>query len=229
MNAVAVERDERGGRMTPRARVRRASLLAGERVAEAAGDAVAAERLGAGDAVGVERVGGAEARGDLGDAAQRVGVVERALELGVDDRVDVAGFVPAGVADGLLAVLVGPAGAVGDHVAVVGGEQVADERLERVQLGVGGVDQAGADVVAEAEVGAGGVGVAGAGGAGGARGRRRRLRAGRCRRGGRRRSRRPRVRRAASVWSSCSRMRSSMKTGSTTQMPAAKSWPRSWT
>ena len=40
----------------------------------------------------------------MGDAAQRVGVVERALQLGVKDRVGVAGFVAAGVADGLLAV-----------------------------------------------------------------------------------------------------------------------------
>ena len=54
-----------------------------------------------------------------GDAAQRVGVVERALELGVDDRVDLPRLVAAGLADGLLAFGVGPAGAVGDHVAVV--------------------------------------------------------------------------------------------------------------
>ena len=48
------------------------------------------------------------------------GSLERALELGVDDRVDVARFAAAGVADGLLAFGVGPAGAVGDHVTVVG-------------------------------------------------------------------------------------------------------------
>ena len=56
--------------------------------------------------------------------AQRVGVGERAFELGVDDRVDVARLVAAGVADGLLAFGVGPAGAVGDQLAVVADEQV---------------------------------------------------------------------------------------------------------
>ena len=75
-------------------------------------------------------------------------------ELGVDDRVDLPGLVAAGVADGLLAVGVGPAGAVGDHLAVVAGEQVADDRFERVQLRVAGVDEPGAQVVAEPEVGA---------------------------------------------------------------------------
>jgi hypothetical protein len=38
--------------------------------------------------------------GELGDAAERVGVFKRALELGVDGRVDIAGLVAAGVADG---------------------------------------------------------------------------------------------------------------------------------
>ena len=61
------------------------------------------------------------------------------MELGVEDGVDVARFVAAGVADGLLAFAVGPAGAVGDQLAVVAGEQLADDRLERVQLVVGGV------------------------------------------------------------------------------------------
>ena len=102
----------------------------------------------------------APAGDELGDAAQRVGVVERALEFGVDDRVDLARLVAAGVADGLLAFGVGPAGAVGDHVAVVAGEQVADDRAQRVELGGGGVDQAGAQVVAEAEVGARRLGLA---------------------------------------------------------------------
>ena len=59
--------------------------------------------------------------------AQRVGVGERALELGVDDRVELARLVAAGVADGLLALGVGPAGAVGDQLAVVADEQAADD------------------------------------------------------------------------------------------------------
>ena len=63
-------------------------------------------------------------------------------------------LVAAGVADGLLALAVGPAGAVGDQLAVVAGEQVADDRFERVQLAVGGVRQLGVDVVAQAEVAA---------------------------------------------------------------------------
>ena len=68
----------------------------------------------------------------------------------------------AGVADGPLALGVGPAGAVGDQLAVVADEQPADDLAERVQLGVGGLDQSGADVVPEAEVAAGRLGVAGA-------------------------------------------------------------------
>jgi hypothetical protein len=95
----------------------------------------------------------------LRDPAERVGDGERAVELGLDDRIDVAWFVAAGVADGLLALRVGPAGAVRDQVAVVAREQVADDPLERVQLGVAGLDQAGADVVSEPEVAAGGLGV----------------------------------------------------------------------
>ena len=52
---------------------------------------------------------------------------ERALELGVDDRVGLGGLVAAGVADGPLAFGVGPAGAVGDQLAVVADEQPADD------------------------------------------------------------------------------------------------------
>jgi hypothetical protein len=66
-------------------------------------------------------------RGELRDPAQRVGVVERVLEFGVEDGVGVAGLVSAGVADGLLALLVGPAGAEGDHVAV-GARRVGGRR-----------------------------------------------------------------------------------------------------
>ena len=95
------------------------------------------------------------------DAAQRVGVGERTLELGVDDRVDVARFVASGVADGLLALRVGPAGAVGDQLAVVADEEPADDLSESAELCVRGVDQAGADVVPEPEVAPGGVGLAG--------------------------------------------------------------------
>jgi hypothetical protein len=67
-----------------------------------------AERLGTGDAGLVERERGRPAGGELRDAAQRVGVGERALELGVGDRVELAGVVAAGVADGPLALGVGP-------------------------------------------------------------------------------------------------------------------------
>ena len=138
-------------------------LAAGQCVAQLARHPLAAERLGAGDAVGVEHEGGAPAGDELGDRAQRVGVCERALEFGVGDRVGLARLVAAGVADGLLAFAVAPAGAVGDQLALVAGEQVADDRLERLQLGVGGVDQAGAQVVAEAEVRARRLDLAGAG------------------------------------------------------------------
>jgi hypothetical protein len=81
--------------------------------------------------------------------------------------VDLPGFVSAGVSDGLLAVAVGPAGAVGDHLAVVAGNQVAHDRLECVQLRVARADEAGAQIVAEVDVGAEGVGVAGAPGSAG--------------------------------------------------------------
>jgi hypothetical protein len=55
-----------------------------------------------------------------------LGVVERALELGFDDRIDGRGFVSAGVAGRLLAFGIGPAGTVGDRLAVVTDEQPAD-------------------------------------------------------------------------------------------------------
>ena len=103
----------------------------------------------------------AQSSGELGDASQRVGVGERAVELGLDDRVDVAWFVAAGVADGLLALGVGPAGAVGDQLAVVADEESADDLGQRAELGVGGVEQTGADVVPEPEVAPGCVGVPG--------------------------------------------------------------------
>jgi hypothetical protein len=63
----------------------------------------------------------------LRDAAEWVGVCERALELSVEDRVELARLVAACVADGLLAFGVGPTGAVGDQLAVVADEQLADD------------------------------------------------------------------------------------------------------
>ena len=69
----------------------------------------------------------------------------------------------AGVADRPLPLGVGPAGAVGDQLAVVADQQPADDVPDRAQLRVGGLDQRGADVVPEAEVAAGRLGVAGAG------------------------------------------------------------------
>ena len=98
--------------------------------------------------------------GELGEPTERVGVLERALQLRVEDGVGLSGFVAAGVADRLLAFLVGPAGAVGDYVAAVVGEEVADDRFERVQLAGGGVHEPGAEVVAEAEVAVGRLGLA---------------------------------------------------------------------
>ena len=68
---------------------------------------------------GSSRNAAAQPGGELGDPADRVGVGERTRELGLDDRVDVAWFVAAGVADGLLALGLGPAGAVRDQLAVV--------------------------------------------------------------------------------------------------------------
>jgi hypothetical protein len=56
-----------------------------------------------------------------------VGVGDRALELGSDDQIGVARLEPAGIADGLLALGVGPAGAEGDQIAVVTDEQSADD------------------------------------------------------------------------------------------------------
>jgi hypothetical protein len=69
-------------------------------------------------------------------------------------------FVAAAVADGLLALAVAPAGAVGDYLAVLPGDEVADDLAQRVELAGGGVHQAGGDVVPEPEVAAFRVGVA---------------------------------------------------------------------
>ena len=109
------------GRMNSQTRARSGLSPPGSASRELARHPLRAERLGACDAGGVEHERGAQPCGELGDAAERVGVVERALELGVDDRVGVSGLVAAGVADGLLALGVGPAGAVGDQLAGSGG------------------------------------------------------------------------------------------------------------
>ena len=85
--------------------------------------------------------------------------MRRSLWLGGDDRVDVPWLVAACVADGLLALAVDPAGAVGDHLPVVAGEQVADDLAQCVELVAGGVDQPGRDVVAEPRVAALGLGL----------------------------------------------------------------------
>ena len=87
-----------------------------------------AERFGAGGAGGVEHEGGCPAGGELGDTAERVGVSQCAFELGLEDRVDVSWFVAAGVTDGLLALGVGPAGAVGDQLAVVATRAACPDR-----------------------------------------------------------------------------------------------------
>jgi hypothetical protein len=52
---------------------------------------------------------------------------DSSFELGVDDRVELARLVAAGVADGLLALGVGPAGAVSDELAVMADKHVADD------------------------------------------------------------------------------------------------------
>ena len=122
---LAVEGEQRGREHWPHELPHRAAqraLAAGQGVAELPGDALGAERFGAGGAGGVEHEGGCPAGGELGNTAQRVGISQSAFELGLDDRVDVSWFVAAGVADGLLALGVGPAGAVGDQLAVVANE-----------------------------------------------------------------------------------------------------------
>jgi hypothetical protein len=99
-----------------------------------------------------------------GDSAPRAsvwGLMRPMLSpLGVDDRVGVPGLVAAGVADGLLAFVVGPAGAVGDQLPVVADEQPADDVPDGAKLGVAGLDQACPDVVRDAEVASDGLGVA---------------------------------------------------------------------
>ena len=83
---------------------------------------------------------------------QRVGVGQRALELGGRDRVGLSRLSAAAVADGLLAFAVGPAGAVGEYVAELPGDQAADDLPHGIELLVAELRQPGANVVAEAEV-----------------------------------------------------------------------------
>ena len=139
------------------------AVAAGQGVAELSRHPFCAERLGVGDTGGIECECGAEPGDQPRNPAEWVGVSKCALELGVGDRVRLAWFVAAGVADGLLAFGVSPAGAVGDQLAVMADEEPADDLGERAELGVRGVDQAGADVVPEAKVAAGGVSAASAG------------------------------------------------------------------
>jgi hypothetical protein len=80
----------------------------------------------------------------------------------VDDRAHVPRLAAARVADGLLALGVGPAGAVGDELRVLLAEQPADDLAQRAELVVGGIGQRRPDVVAEGEVAGGRFGVAGA-------------------------------------------------------------------
>jgi hypothetical protein len=118
------------GEHRPQERPRRAAqwfVAAGQRVVELGRHPFAAEDLAAGDAVGVEHEGGRAAPHEGGDPAQRVRFGERAPQLGVDDGVDRLRFVACSFADRSLALEVGPAGAVGDQVAVVAREQTADK------------------------------------------------------------------------------------------------------
>jgi hypothetical protein len=78
-------------RMNCQMALRSAPIAAGQSVAERAWHALRAECLGARDAGNVEHQRGGEPGGELGDAPERVGVLERALELSVDDRVGVGG------------------------------------------------------------------------------------------------------------------------------------------
>ena len=158
---VLVELDEARGEDRAHERPERRAqrlLAAGEGVPHLARQALGAERLGPGHAVRVQEERRAPARDELGDTVQRVRVLECALQLGVEDRVNVAGSAAAGVSDGLLAFSVGPASAVGDQLRVVLAQQPADDLAERVELVVGGVGQRSADVVSEAEVAGGRLG-----------------------------------------------------------------------
>jgi hypothetical protein len=67
-------------------------VAAGQRVVELADDPIGAERFGADDASGIEHERGAQPRGELCDSAERIGVLARTVELGVEDRVWMLGL-----------------------------------------------------------------------------------------------------------------------------------------
>src|ERR1017187_10201054 len=95
---IEVERDERGrehrshelpyGGAQPAFAPRKC-------VPELAGHVLRAGRLCAGDTAGVEHERGCPAGGELCDASERVGGGERAVELGLDDRIELAWFMAA--------------------------------------------------------------------------------------------------------------------------------------
>ena len=126
---VAVQRDERGRGHRPHKlphRGAQCSVTAGQRISELAFDPLRAESLGAGDAGGVEHECGCPRAASWAMPRSGSGSAT-ALELGSDDQIGVARLEPAGIADGLLALGVGPAGAEGDQIAVVTDEQSADD------------------------------------------------------------------------------------------------------
>lgn len=81
---------------------------------------------------GVEHARGAPARDPADQAAHRVAILNRASELGFDDDLDAARDRPLAIADRLLAVAIGPAGAERQHLGVVGRDQVAEQVAEQV-------------------------------------------------------------------------------------------------
>ena len=139
---VAVEFDERRREHRthelPDARSQRA-VATRQRVGELATHPIRAECLGAGDASGIQHECCAQPCGELRDAPEWIRVFERPLELGLGDPIRMLGLMAPGVADGLLAFGVGPAGAVGDQLAVLADEQAADDLPERLQLSLGGL------------------------------------------------------------------------------------------
>jgi hypothetical protein len=97
------ENPPRRGSAGPRTARSQRALAAGQCVAELATHSVRAERLGASDAGGIEHERGAQPRGELCDSPERIGVLDRALELGVNDGVRMLGLMAPGVAHGPLA------------------------------------------------------------------------------------------------------------------------------
>jgi hypothetical protein len=75
------------------------ACAAGEGVAELAYDPLRPERLGAGDPAGSSVNAAPSRAASPRHASQRVGLLERPPQVGVDDRVDVAGLVAAGTSN----------------------------------------------------------------------------------------------------------------------------------